>query len=82
MTSNSTIPTAKKQSVRTLEAANFFLADVQTGLGPFLAAYLAGAGWGPDRVGMALSIGGMTLQERGETNDNSSCAVIRKEIPA
>lgn len=42
-----------------LEATNFFLADVQTGLGPFLAAYLAGAGWGPGRVGMALTIGGI-----------------------
>jgi MFS family permease len=49
----------KKQSVRALEATNFFLADVQTGLGPFLAAYLAGAGWGPERVGMALTIGGI-----------------------
>jgi MFS family permease len=50
---------SKKQSVRALEATNFFLADVQTGLGPFLAAYLAGAGWGPGRVGMALTIGGI-----------------------
>jgi len=32
---------------------------VQTGLGPFLAAYLAGAGWVPGRVGVALSVGGM-----------------------
>jgi len=49
----------KKQSIRALEATNFFLADVQTGLGPFLAAYLAGAGWEPGRVGMALTIGGI-----------------------
>ena len=49
----------KKKSVHALEAANFFLADVQTGLGPFLAAYLAGAGWEPGRVGMALTIGGI-----------------------
>jgi MFS family permease len=32
---------------------------VQTGLGPFLAAYLAGAGWGPGRVGIALTVGGV-----------------------
>ena len=38
------IPLEKKQSLRALDATNFFLADVQTGLGPFLAAYLAGAG--------------------------------------
>jgi len=33
----------KHQSLRLLEWLNFFLADVQTGLGPFLAAYLARA---------------------------------------
>ena len=49
----------KKGSIRALEATNFFLADVQTGLGPFLAAYLAGAGWEPGRVGVALTIGGI-----------------------
>ena len=47
----------KKHSLRALEATNFFLADVQTGLGPFLAASLAGAGWEPGRVGMALTVG-------------------------
>jgi len=40
----------KKASLRALEASNFFLADVQTGLGPFLAAYLASAGWNPGRA--------------------------------
>jgi MFS family permease len=49
----------KKGSICALEATNFFLADVQTGLGPFLAAYLAGAGWEPGHVGMALTIGGI-----------------------
>ena len=49
----------KKGSIRALEATNLFLADVQTGLRPFLAAYLAGAGWEPGRVGMALTIGGI-----------------------
>ncbi len=49
----------KRESIRALEATNFFLADVQTGLGPFLAAYLAGAGWEPGRVGVALTLGGI-----------------------
>ena len=49
----------KKHSVRALEATNFFLADVQTGLGPFLAAYLAGAGWQPGRVGILLTLTGI-----------------------
>jgi MFS family permease len=56
---NPTIVAEKKKSVHALEATSFFLADVQTGLGPFLAAYLAGAGWAPGRVGVALSIGGI-----------------------
>jgi len=49
----------KKRSLRALLATNFFLADVQTGLGPFLAAYLASAGWKPGRVGVALTAGGI-----------------------
>jgi MFS family permease len=59
MESSATIAPEKKKSVHALEATNFFLADVQTGLGPFLAAYLAEAGWQPGRVGMALTIGGI-----------------------
>ena len=46
-------------SLKALQATNFFLADVQTGLGPFLAAYLAGAGWAPGRVGVVLTLGGI-----------------------
>jgi MFS family permease len=49
----------KQRSVRSLEWLNFFLADVQTGLGPFLAAYLASSGWNPGRVGYALTFGGL-----------------------
>jgi MFS family permease len=49
----------KHRSLRSLEWLNFFLADVQTGLGPFLAAYLASSGWNPGRVGYALTLGGL-----------------------
>jgi hypothetical protein len=38
---------------------NFFLADVQTGVGPFLAIYLAAYGWNEERVGLALTAGGV-----------------------
>jgi hypothetical protein len=51
MVSAPEVDSGKQRSIRALEATNFFLADVQTGLGPFLAAYLAGAGWEPGRVG-------------------------------
>ncbi len=56
---------ARQRSLRAVEWLNFFLADVQTGLGPFLAAVLASAGWNPARVGYALTFGGLvtvTLQ--------------------
>ena len=49
----------KQRSLRSLEWLNFFLADVQTGLGPFLAAYLASSGWNPARVGYALTFGSL-----------------------
>ena len=49
----------KQRSLRSIEWLNFFLADVQTGLGPFLAAYLASSGWNPARVGYALTFGGL-----------------------
>jgi MFS family permease len=59
MSNAAEIDPGKKGSIHALEATNFFLADVQTGLGPFLAAYLAGAGWEPGRVGVALTLGGI-----------------------
>src|SRR5471032_657303 len=47
------------QTLRGLDRLNFFLADVQTGVGPFLAIYLAGYGWNEQRVGIALTVGGI-----------------------
>ena len=49
----------KQHSIYALESSCFFLADVQTGLGPFLAAYLAASGWEPGRVGFALTLSGI-----------------------
>jgi predicted MFS family arabinose efflux permease len=46
-------------SLRGLDWLNFFLADVQTGVGPFLAIYLAGYMWNEERVGLALTVGGI-----------------------
>jgi predicted MFS family arabinose efflux permease len=48
-----------RQSLRGLDWLNFFLADVQTGVGPFLAIYLAGYKWNEERVGLALTVGGI-----------------------
>src|SRR6202167_3605091 len=50
---------SSRNTLRGLDWLNFFLADVQTGVGPFLAIYLAATGWNEQRVGIALSVGGI-----------------------
>jgi MFS family permease len=45
------------QSRRGLDWMNFFLADVQTGFGAFVAFYLAELGWSKSQVGLALAVG-------------------------
>jgi MFS family permease len=52
-------PSPSRRTLRGLDWLNFFLADVQTGVGPFLAIYLAGYGWNEQRVGLALTVGGI-----------------------
>jgi MFS family permease len=47
------------RSRRALDWTNFFLADVQTGFGAFVAFYLADLGWTKGQVGMALTTGTM-----------------------
>ncbi len=46
-------------SLRGLDWLNFFLADVQTGVGPFLAAALTTRKWNPEQVGIVLTVGGL-----------------------
>jgi predicted MFS family arabinose efflux permease len=46
-------------SLSGLDWLNFFLADVQTGVGPFLAIYLAGNKWNEQSVGVAMTVGGI-----------------------
>jgi len=48
-----------RRTLRGLDWLNFLLADVQTGVGPFLAIYLAGYRWNEERVGLALTVGGI-----------------------
>jgi MFS family permease len=47
------------RSARALEAASFFLADVQAGVGPFLGVYLQAHHWAPGRIGTAMTAGGL-----------------------
>lgn len=43
-----------------LDWLNFFVADVQTGFGPFLTTYLATRGWQQGAIGLALTVGTVT----------------------
>ncbi len=49
-----------KTSLRALNAVNFFMADVQGGLGPFLGIYLQEQHWSPAQIGVVMSVGGLT----------------------
>src|SRR5258707_13671231 len=46
-----------RQSRQGLDWMNFFLADVQTAFGAFVAFYLADLGWSKGEVGLALTVG-------------------------
>ncbi len=47
------------QSRAGLDWMNFFIADVQTGFGTFVAFYLAGLGWSQQSIGIALAVDGL-----------------------
>ncbi|CAN7368343.1 MFS transporter [Trinickia sp. LjRoot230] len=48
------------RSLRALDWLNFFLANVQTGFGPFIASYLTSHKWTQGEIGVALSVGTAT----------------------
>ena len=50
-------PHPSKQSLRGLDWFIFFLADVQTGFGPFIAVYLTTEKWTQAQIGLVLSVG-------------------------
>jgi MFS family permease len=45
------------RSLRGLDWLNFFVANFQTGFGPFISVYLTGVGWTQGAIGIALSAG-------------------------
>ncbi len=47
-------------NTRGLDWLSFFLANVQTGFGPFVAAYLASQAWTQGQIGLALTVGTVT----------------------
>src|ERR1700754_542402 len=52
-------PKPSRESQRGLDWFIFFLADVQTGFGPFVAVYLTTQKWTQVEIGFVLSIGGV-----------------------
>jgi MFS family permease len=51
--------TSPARSSRGLDLLNFFVADVQTGFGPFVAVYLTTHKWTQVEIGFALTLGTM-----------------------
>ena len=49
--------TGMTRSQKGLDWLNFFVANFQTGFGPFLSVYLTGVGWTQGAIGAALSAG-------------------------
>ncbi len=52
-------PAPSRQSRRALDWFVFFLADVQTGLVPFIAVYLTTKDWTQSEIGFVLTVGGL-----------------------
>ena len=53
------ITSTNRSTIRPLEALNFFMADLQAGIGPFLGIFLLAHGWTSGPIGTVMSIGGV-----------------------
>ena len=51
-------PHPSRRSLRGLDWFVFFVADIQTGFGPFVAVYLTSQKWTQIDIGLVLSVGG------------------------
>lgn len=49
----------RKRATRPLEALNFFMADMQAGIGPFLGVFLQQRGWTAGPIGSVMTAGGV-----------------------
>jgi MFS family permease len=50
---------AKPQVTAALLSLNFFMADIQAGIGPFLGAFLLAHGWESGLIGTVMTVGGI-----------------------
>lgn len=48
-----------KPGIRALECLNFFMADVQAGIGPFLGVFLQARSWHTGAIGAVMTLGGI-----------------------
>ncbi|PVX29041.1 MFS transporter [Sphingomonas pokkalii] len=63
-TATATGPTAtgggdRRRATRALQALNFFMADMQAGIGPFLGVFLQQRGWTAGPIGTVMTAGGI-----------------------
>jgi MFS family permease len=52
-------PRPDRRTRTALEALNFFMADMQAGIGPFLGVFLQQRGWGTGGIGLVMTLGGI-----------------------
>ena len=50
---------AKPQVIAALLSLNFFVADIQAGIGPFLGVFLLAHGWESGLIGTVMTVGGI-----------------------
>src|SRR5258707_5234481 len=50
---------AKPQIIAALLSLNFFMADMQAGIGPFLGIFLLAHGWESGLIGTVMTVGGI-----------------------
>jgi len=53
------VPAPSRRSLRGLDGFNFFIANIQTGFGPFIAVYLTAQAWTQVDIGLVLTISGI-----------------------
>jgi MFS family permease len=48
-----------RRAIRPLQSLNFFMADMQAGIGPFLGVFLLAHNWDSGLIGTVMTVGGM-----------------------
>ena len=59
MERQSTSDSGGGRGIRPLQSLNFFMADMQAGIGPFLGVFLLAHGWQSGLIGSVMTIGGV-----------------------